>query len=329
MIRVGSTSTGGARMMVTRLFVSLLLLSLCSNKKISSHFAQAQDLFDSYTAWYTVEIRLDGREYIRSTDLCWDIPGGVNTPGAVLQLYPCHGGPSQIFVAKAQQLHSSSSSGDTHTLRIQIKHKSSGLCVVVDNNGKLQTARCCVNIFDPNEPPETGICSHDYQDFVLNDASPSPAPFGTKVYAALTPYATIPNDIFSFHTSSPSCVTVDDSKQHEKIGLYTCRPRGPVRSRQRFELDLCRTFHPYAVDWDFCQSWCPCNANEGDCDNDSQCVAGTECKQVSGVDYCRTTTPPPPTPPSSTPCNGICCGGIILGDGECDGQCISIGEECP
>ena len=40
-------------------------------------------------------------------------------------------------------------------------------------------------------------------------------------------------------------------------------------------------------DWDYCTPECPCNAGEGDCDTDADCIAGHYCQHSSGINVCR------------------------------------------
>ena len=45
--------------------------------------------------------------------------------------------------------------------------------------------------------------------------------------------------------------------------------------------------HVSPGDLDYCLLCGPCEEGEGDCDNDSECADGLECRLVSGVDRCE------------------------------------------
>ena len=91
--------------------------------------------------------------------------------------------------------------------------------------------------------------------------------------------------------------------------------------------------------WDYCSASCPCDAGEGDCDNDSECAPGLICAQNvgstygwgSGVDVCES---PTGSPAGSTSCHAGANGSwnycsascpCNAGEGDCDNdsECAS------
>ncbi len=52
-----------------------------------------------------------------------------------------------------------------------------------------------------------------------------------------------------------------------------------------FAASLCVAGQMIKGDWDFCSSATPCGVGEGDCDTDSDCVAGLHCEKDVGPEY--------------------------------------------
>jgi len=76
---------------------------------------------------------------------------------------------------------------------------------------------------------------------------------------------------------------------------------------------------------DYCSDpYCgPCDAGEGDCDNDGECAGELTCPQVEGIDTCRAAVPVCPPVGHLDYCRD--CGPCDAGQGDCDndGECQS------
>lgn len=94
-------------------------------------------------------------------------------------------------------------------------------------------------------------------------------------------------------------------------------------------IDVCESVCPWpAGHGRFCLDCGPCFAGQGDCDDDSQCLAGLTCRQNvgtnygfgAGVDVCED----PCLVPLGDPNYCALCGPCTTGEGDCDaGQCQS------
>ncbi|ANM29526.1 hypothetical protein ABI59_07930 [Acidobacteria bacterium Mor1] len=124
-----------------------------------------------------------------------------------------------------------------------------------------------------------------------------------------------------------------DSNAECESGLICATDTGPNYGYASWvdvcEVPNCHVGAPGSAS--YCSASCPCEDGEGDCDNNSECVAGTECVDnvgpnygwASWVDVCETTGG------GSNPdsCVGNC-GSQAPGGCWCDSQCASFGDCC-
>lgn len=241
--------------------------------------------------------------------LCWDIPGGLNQPGAPIQWYPCHGGPNQAFEIEEWTLW-----WGGHVMNIF--HKSSGLCVTaprmmgnqleLDACGGGQNFRFQRQIFDV----PSLICAY------CNATQ-------KNIYLQAWSGSEVDEDL---------CVGADFNGQGAMLGVQVCDyfdfiqnfPSLPQVDLQWIQLDVCRTYHPLVKYEDFCSN-CKCDAFEGNCKNSGECQSGLACKfsAEAGINLCC----PLFTSYQSGFCTKQCpCG---ANEGECtiDEEC-ALGFEC-
>ncbi len=99
------------------------------------------------------------------------------------------------------------------------------------------------------------------------------------------------NDLGDSDFCSPECPCDDgqgdcDGDADCAAGLRCVRNVGAEYGFDE-DTDVClATCHPSAVGgFDYCSEECPCDADEGDCDSDSECVSGLVCVKDVGADY--------------------------------------------
>jgi hypothetical protein len=71
-------------------------------------------------------------------------------------------------------------------------------------------------------------------------------------------------------------------------GLH-CQDNAGLRYGYSYNTDVCQAdCHSSAAGSpSYCSVACPCEAGEGDCDSDAECVSGTRCGERLGTDYCE------------------------------------------
>jgi hypothetical protein len=81
-------------------------------------------------------------------DRCLDVPSGSDSPGTALQVYPCHGGPNQVW--RLRETGALTFSVGARAKEYFLQNDASQLCVRVDGSAVTQVS--CVPPCDPGDP---------------------------------------------------------------------------------------------------------------------------------------------------------------------------------
>lgn len=81
-------------------------------------------------------------------DRCLDVPSGSESPGTALQVYPCHGGPNQVW--RLRETGALIASAGPRAKEYFLQNDASGLCVRVDGSSVTQVS--CAPPCDPGDP---------------------------------------------------------------------------------------------------------------------------------------------------------------------------------